>query len=347
MIANGLRGPWVPQVPAGGWADGPALVAAPPPELGRERGGADQGSGRSWPRPTPGDPQHPFPALHPGGGGPARAPRAPRTHWPSPAAASAAASARSPRPPPSPPAPAPAPSPWRRGARSDAALGALGGSDAAAAPRLRSHPFQPALPAPPAAQGSPRVRVRVRARARAEGSGSDWGWGSDAEGRMARHGRGAAQGREPAAAAGTRWRAASEPPPGRLGPLPRPLTSVSPRRPRARLRGSAPALALPPPTPDAPSPRLGARVRLGLCGQRGSEDDRRGQRTVRRGAGRGAPTRRRRRKAKPRRGFSRLRDLRGRDSEAVGGRGVGHQCHRCRPSRGCQTFLARGSCGRC
>lgn len=271
--------------------------------------------------------------------GPARAPRAPRTHWPSPAAASAAASARSPRPPPSLPAPAPAPSPWRRRARSDAALGALSGSDAAAAPRLRSHPFQPALPAPPTAQRPPWVRARARTRARAGVSGSNWGWGSDAEGRIARHGRGAAQGREPAAAAGTRWRAASEPPPGRLGPLPRPLTSVSPRRPRAWLRGSAPA-------PDAPSPRLGARVRLGLCGQRGTEDDSQGQRTVRRGAGHRAPARRRR-KPKPRRGFSRLRDLRGRDSEAVGGREAGHKCHRCRPSRGCQTFLARDSCGRC
>lgn len=141
---------------------------------------------------------------------------------------------------------------------------------------------------PPAAQRRPRVRVRARTRARAGVSGSDWGWGSDAEGRIARHGRGAARGREPATVAGTRWRAASEPPPGRLGPLPRPLTSVSPRRPRARLRGSAPALALPP--PDAPSPRLGARVRLGLCGQRGTEDDRRGQRTVRRGAEGGLAT---------------------------------------------------------
>lgn len=77
MIASGLRGPWVPQVPAGGWAVSPALVAAPPPELGREGGRADQGSGRSWPRPTPGDPQHPFPALHPGCGGPRPRPARP------------------------------------------------------------------------------------------------------------------------------------------------------------------------------------------------------------------------------------------------------------------------------
>lgn len=250
MIASGLRDGGCRRCPQGA---GRTVRRSLPPLLqswGEKRGGADQGSERSWPRPTPGDPQHPFLALHLGGVGPARAPRAPHTHWPSPAAASAAASARSPRPPPSLPAPAPAPSPWRLRARSDAALGALGRSDAAAAPRLRSHPFQPALPAPPAAQRPPWVRVRARARARAGVSSSNWGWGSDAEGRIARHGRGAAQGREPAAAAGTGWRAASEPPPGRLGPLPRPLTSVSPRRPRARPRGSAPALALPPrPTP--------------------------------------------------------------------------------------------------
>lgn len=244
----------MPQVPAGGWVDCPAaLVAAPPPELGREGGARTKGL--SAPGPAPPRETHSIPSS-------------PCTLavWAPPA----------PRAPPALtglPRPRPLQQPLRgphvlrlhclhqllllpHGAAGPAATRRSVLSAAQTQRRLRvcdrilSSPRSLRRP-PPAAQRPPWVRARARARAGV--SGSNWGWGSDAEGRIARHGRGAAQGREPAAAAGTRWRAASEPPPGRLGPLPRPLTSVSPRRPRARLLGSAPALALPP-HPPRPTP---------------------------------------------------------------------------------------------
>lgn len=46
------QGPWVPQVPAGGWVDSPAvLVAAPPPKLGREGGARTKGLSAPGPAP--------------------------------------------------------------------------------------------------------------------------------------------------------------------------------------------------------------------------------------------------------------------------------------------------------
>lgn len=200
---------------------------------------ADQGSGRCWPRPAPGDQQYPPPRPAPGGvrdsvgaGGGLRAhrssfshrltprpsdPQLPRrTHWPSRAAASAAASARSPRPPPSPPAPAPAPSPWRGRGRSDAAaLRALG-----AAQRRRRRPRGAGRillpPPPPAPLAVLRLRLGLRAR----------------RGRGARHGRGAARGRGPAAGAG--WgRGTWHRLPDAWVPLLQLLTSVCPRGLRA------------------------------------------------------------------------------------------------------------------
>lgn len=45
------QGQWVPQVPAGGWADSSALVAAPPPELGREGGARTKGLSAPGPAP--------------------------------------------------------------------------------------------------------------------------------------------------------------------------------------------------------------------------------------------------------------------------------------------------------
>lgn len=232
----------MPQVPAGGWADGPALVAAPPPELGREGGARTKGLGAPGPAPPPETHSIPSPPCTPAVGAPP-APRAP------PALTGL-------------PRPRPLQQPLRgphvlrlhrlhqllllpHGATGPAATrrSVLTAAQMQRRPRVCNR----ILSSPRCLRRPPPSVLRVRVRARSGVSGSDWGWGSDAEGRIARHGRGAAQGREPAAAAaGTRWRAASEPPPGRLGPLPRPLTSVSPRRPRARLRGSAPAWALPP-----------------------------------------------------------------------------------------------------
>lgn len=137
------------------------------------------------------------------------------------------------------------------------ALRALGGSEAAAAPRLRPHPLRAACAA--------RRPAPSRARARAPRGGQ----------RVTGGGRPGGGGRRRTRGGG----AAPAPPPGRLGPLLRPLTSVSQRQPRARLRGSAPA---PGPSPRRPLPTCGPAGRS-FCGRRGPETTVRGWGGPRRG----------------------------------------------------------------
>lgn len=333
------------QVPAAGL--GVTAGCSRPPLLQRwPQGARTEGPGAAGPAPPPGTREHPPPRPAPGGVGgsaletaPGRAaaparpqrPRAPRTHWPSRAAASAAASARSPRPPPSLPAPAPAPSPWRGRGRSDAAaLRALG-----AAPRRRRRPRgtgrllrpPPPPPPPPAPLAVLGLRLGIGLPAR--------------RGRGARHGRGAARGRGPAAAGVRRGRGTWRRLPDAWVPVLRPLTSVRPRRPRARLLGSAPT-----------SGSVLPRRPLPTCGSRGSglaSAD-----TPRPGRWPGDWTLSPDSAATPGRAREPSRGCGTHGRRDSGSGRVGTRAPRdpgtgrgSRAARGCQTFLARGSRGRC
>lgn len=303
-------------------AGGPRGSRCRPSSSAGSRGVADRRSGRCWPRPAPGDPSHPLPALRRGGGGPARRPRPRRLPHslafpgrglcsslcavPTSSAFTACTSSCS--------------FPMARPGRSDAALRALGCQTRRrprGCGRILSHPRRLCrLRRPP-----PCALRGLGLRRRGAGSASRAGGGPGAGARRLSH-----------------------LPPGRLGPLPRPLTSVSPRRPRARLRGSAPASG---PSPQTPPPHVQA------CGSGSASAERWWPGETGRGWGWRAgdlaaePRHGGSAKAEPARGFQRLRDPRGRDSEAVGGRGPGHRWHGSRLARGCQTFLARGSRGRC